>query len=420
MMKLLLAVFAVSTFFEQVTFDVGGWTLRLAHIPCLFLVLYVFVRVAIARDYSIPRHTLNTSIGAFVLVCLVSLMFSDTFLTSLKASLLLTLFVVTSFSIFILFANEAGLFSWFEGLFLKTGFVAALYVIFSMIAHAMFGVEWVGAETTHIEAFSSGLGTGEVVRAYGAFSMATSAAAILVALGLTTWVRTRDSVPTVPRLAILFTYLLGAFFTYSRGFVLGLLSGLFIVAYHSSPKLRRRIVFGAAMFGAIAMALGSALVQGDLFYNLTTKFAALSDWQSGSGLYRLQNWILMVGDFLRHPILGRGLLYYKEVYPQAPNAESFVIELLSGVGILGLLLFLRIVVFALKKSFEGRFLLTRAQRIQFSYSLCFVMLFFGFLTNPGYWTFLPWVVFGMLLYVSREGTESHDKQKPQTQRILPA
>lgn len=403
--KNVLLLVIISSFLESIGIPIGGWNL---HIYQIALVLAILV---LAANFGTTMQTkLNTAVYwlLLLLVCLfVSAFLSDYIQTAFKGSILITLYSATTVVVYLLAKGNQELIDYLIEKLIFFGAISAIIVTLSYFLFTYFGIDYLGAEINYLQSYSDDIGTGTVTRAYGLYSNATTGGVTIISISMLLVTQLLFKVKKVnfKNTIILLIFLFGANATYTRGFIVGAVFGfiiliLFYGLYNATLKKAFTIFFVASVFFALfILIIGFFAKSNEVIFNMFSKFGAIFDLESGTGLYRIEVWLHLINDFFDNPFFGTGILSYQATFHKDGNAENFLLELLSGAGFFALLSFLSLnysmIVKTLKLVKENPHnpLLISSIGI----ATCSTCLFFGYTTNPGYWTNIPWLIAGLLL-----------------------
>lgn len=402
--KLFINLILFFSFFESVFFNIFGWNLHLYHI--VFFLCLIFS--LIFNEIKFSKINLVTFLFLFlVFTFYFTSFFSNYFTTAFKASTLLTIYILNALLIYFLSRFDFSLIEYSIEMLIEYCFYFSLILILCYILYSYFGIDYFGAETQYLQSFSDDIGSGSVTRAYGFYANATTGGVTIISIGLLLFTQIILKIKKLNFINFikLLIFFLAANFTYTRGFFIGLVIALFYlfilygVINRTLFKSLKLFLISFLFFLVTAYFIYFLSEYNDTINKIFSKFFILFDFSSGSGLYRIEVWMQLVHDFIEHPLLGNGLLYYQVTFWKGGNAESFLLELLSGAGIFSVIFFLGINFLLVIESIT--MLSNRKPDIKSNYliilNVCYISLFFGYLSNPGFWTNIPWLIIGLLM-----------------------
>jgi O-antigen ligase len=189
-----------------------------------------------------------------------------------------------------------------------------------------------------------------------------------------------------------------------------------VIAWRQRAPLRRLDLIPAGASAAVgAVAIVHSLSTPSQVMNFGTRLASIFQLNGGSGQTRAEIWQAAIAAIKARPVFGWGADTFRLVFPKfkpltyvrdaggfsvADNAHDYPLQLATGIGVAGMLMFYAVVVWAGVRSFRTVFARSGPSRIVlgafWAAALGYlVMLFFG-LSVTGT-TFLLWATLGMAL-----------------------
>jgi O-antigen ligase len=189
-----------------------------------------------------------------------------------------------------------------------------------------------------------------------------------------------------------------------------------VIAWRQRAPLRRLDLIPAGASAAVGVAaIVQSLSKPSEVMNFGTRLASIFQFGGGSGQTRTEIWQAALAAIKARPVFGWGADTFRLVFPKfkpvtyvrdaggqsvADNAHDYPLQLATGIGVLGAVMFYAIVVWAGVRSFRTVFARSDASRIvlgafwaaSFGY---LIMLFFGLSVTGN--TFLLWITLGMAL-----------------------
>jgi hypothetical protein len=206
---------------------------------------------------------------------------------------------------------------------------------------------------------------------------------------------------------------LGVMLSFARGAWVGLAFGMILLAFSArhvrleeqrlgQPLWRALLGLGTTVVGAYFLMIRFLPYLKDV---LLDRLLTLSVWDQGTMFMRYQNWMMLIADGLRNPILGHGGAAYRGLLPPPLVPESFLVETFHSAGLLGLAAFVWLQVHLFRRALR---MLRTGRHLEFRWLMPFVVAYAGYFvsvqTNPNAWSAFYWMFVALLaatLYLDR-------------------
>lgn len=408
-----------SSVFDRVSWEVKGFTVRIAQLMVVILCVVWLIRFLIKKE-----KLFKTSIGIpiiflFLINLISSLINSPILRVSLQRCALIAVIFLTYFTVVNLSIRRPHLLKNFILVFLLVGVGEFLYCVISMLVYLK------GFDIGGIQ-----LGQwGNTVTSRGTFLEANLLGSYSAVLGvffltylLSSYYRKQRKWLAIAFMLTMFTLIM----SWTRGAWLAFLVGSVVVLF---LLCRKRIISARAFyittliilitlgffFLVIASNIEEVSQMGDMF---VWKLRNFFDIKGGTGAYRFDKYTLAISHWQARPLLGWGTDSFK-VFGKTAWIGSSVLHTLHDTGIIGLLIFVWLM---LKVLLSGLKALKITEDVFFKVNLIafigsFLGLFIAYQVSTALWLPFPWVHLGLMIAIVRIALRQKGGGNPENKNI---
>jgi len=375
--------------------------IRLDQVIVVILML-ILIWNHIFRQIKIKIDFVGKLLIAYLVISFIS---TFMFAPDLKYSIIQTINISSSASVYFVlinFLNNDYIKRKYLRYFLFSGIIFIGYgvVIFflSLLGMNIYGVNLADNLSSEYGVFA----TMREPNIYGSFSL------VYFMLSLTILVTVQKELIKFKRII---TYcfiisMLGVFLSFTRGVWIGALIGTAIllltsIKYNFSTKFRTKLGL------YILVIIGVFFIVNNLVPNFyfTHRLSILTDYQGGTGAYRLLLWEEALHNFLSSPILGNGTYSFASLCATSIGGESawignFILILLHDTGVIGTVLFLIMILVLLKNNLsklKNAILINHFNAsVLLGFCIALVSMLIAFIFTTAFSYVYSWSIFGLI------------------------
>ncbi|MBT2724006.1 O-antigen ligase family protein [Bacillus sp. ISL-46] len=399
--ELTIYLLIIAVTFNGYIIPIGTVDIRPDNLICILSIISFIAYLLTSRKTKLYLHLPEILFCIFLIYLSITTFFTSPILSISIKGIIQFILVFLSFIVMVQLKNlsKEELYK-FINFYIIIAFLQSLYGIVSFMLYTAFSLDIGGIQFGQVGSSVTINGTFFEANLLGSF-LSSSALLVLSLLVSKTHVKYQKLL-----IICLITLIIGLFLSWTRSSWIGfIICGIFIAVYYKSQFINIKNIFIALILTFI---LGPVFVYLTRTFDIVsgregfflTKLTGLFDFETGTGRYRLDRYVLAINDWSQHPLIGNGYFSIKK-YDENEWIANTILTILHDAGLIGLVLFLLTFLIVLYKA-HILIIKNKIGKVDRAYLVGLyvglIQLLFSYNFTPGHTMAYFWVYSG-LIYV---------------------